>query len=161
MAAFLSRCTNVWQKQRLGRGGIIFSASLWASGFWPGVNLNVFSYYTWTHLFCEMTLVVYECVFSTCTTQEDFAGYDFENRLHVRIHSALASLNTAAQPWLQTQQEENVFEKKRQISTQLTMVTLVQPSYLFIVILLLWAKTVKMYLCFFFLWRVFFESVWS
>lgn len=24
--------------------------------------------------------------------QEDFSGYDFENRLHVRIHAALASL---------------------------------------------------------------------
>lgn len=24
--------------------------------------------------------------------QEEFTGYDFENRLHVRIHAALASL---------------------------------------------------------------------
>uniref|UniRef100_A0A672HBF3 Tetratricopeptide repeat protein 39C-like n=1 Tax=Salarias fasciatus TaxID=181472 RepID=A0A672HBF3_SALFA len=32
------------------------------------------------------------------TVQEDFAGYDFENRLHVRIHSALASMRAAAQP---------------------------------------------------------------
>jgi len=31
--------------------------------------------------------------------QEDYAGYDFENRLHVRIHSALASMTAAAQPW--------------------------------------------------------------
>ncbi|XP_029970344.1 tetratricopeptide repeat protein 39C-like isoform X2 [Salarias fasciatus] len=30
--------------------------------------------------------------------KEDFAGYDFENRLHVRIHSALASMRAAAQP---------------------------------------------------------------
>lgn len=30
--------------------------------------------------------------------KEDFAGYDFENRLHVRIHSALASMRTAPQP---------------------------------------------------------------
>ncbi|XP_019959435.1 tetratricopeptide repeat protein 39C-like isoform X2 [Paralichthys olivaceus] len=30
--------------------------------------------------------------------KEDYAGYDFENRLHVRIHSALASMRTAAQP---------------------------------------------------------------
>ncbi|XP_029380674.1 tetratricopeptide repeat protein 39C-like isoform X2 [Echeneis naucrates] len=30
--------------------------------------------------------------------KEDYAGYDFENRLHVRIHSALASLSAAAQP---------------------------------------------------------------
>ncbi|XP_053293222.1 tetratricopeptide repeat protein 39C isoform X1 [Pleuronectes platessa] len=30
--------------------------------------------------------------------KEDYAGYDFENRLHVRIHSALASIRTAAQP---------------------------------------------------------------
>ncbi|KAM9844589.1 tetratricopeptide repeat protein 39C-like isoform 1-T2 [Aulostomus maculatus] len=28
--------------------------------------------------------------------KEDYAGYDFENRLHVRIHSALASLKAAA-----------------------------------------------------------------
>ncbi|KAM4551981.1 tetratricopeptide repeat protein 39C-like [Odontesthes bonariensis] len=30
--------------------------------------------------------------------KEDYAGYDFENRLHVRIHSALASMTAAAQP---------------------------------------------------------------
>uniref|UniRef100_A0A3B4Y174 Tetratricopeptide repeat domain 39C n=1 Tax=Seriola lalandi dorsalis TaxID=1841481 RepID=A0A3B4Y174_SERLL len=30
--------------------------------------------------------------------KEDYAGYDFENRLHVRIHSALASMSAAAQP---------------------------------------------------------------
>ncbi|KAM6918582.1 tetratricopeptide repeat protein 39C-like [Xenentodon cancila] len=30
--------------------------------------------------------------------KEDFAGYDFENRLHVRIHSALASTKATAQP---------------------------------------------------------------
>ncbi|AWP04033.1 putative tetratricopeptide repeat protein 39C-like [Scophthalmus maximus] len=30
--------------------------------------------------------------------KEDYAGYDFENRLHVRIHSALASMRAAAQP---------------------------------------------------------------
>ncbi|XP_061694554.1 tetratricopeptide repeat protein 39C-like isoform X2 [Syngnathoides biaculeatus] len=30
--------------------------------------------------------------------KEDYAGYDFENRLHVRIHSALASVRTAAPP---------------------------------------------------------------
>ncbi|XP_072297641.1 tetratricopeptide repeat protein 39C-like isoform X3 [Eucyclogobius newberryi] len=30
-------------------------------------------------------------------TKEDYAGYDFENRLHVRIHSALASVQTSAQ----------------------------------------------------------------
>ncbi|CAL1579619.1 unnamed protein product [Knipowitschia caucasica] len=30
--------------------------------------------------------------------KEDYAGYDFENRLHVRIHSALASSQTSAQP---------------------------------------------------------------
>ncbi|XP_061652312.1 tetratricopeptide repeat protein 39C-like isoform X1 [Phyllopteryx taeniolatus] len=29
--------------------------------------------------------------------KEDYAGYDFENRLHVRIHSALASVRTATQ----------------------------------------------------------------
>lgn len=29
--------------------------------------------------------------------KEDYAGYDFENRLHVRIHSALASTPTSAQ----------------------------------------------------------------
>ncbi|XP_050925960.1 tetratricopeptide repeat protein 39C isoform X2 [Lates calcarifer] len=29
--------------------------------------------------------------------KEDYAGYDFENRLHVRIHSALASIRAAAQ----------------------------------------------------------------
>ncbi|XP_059200219.1 tetratricopeptide repeat protein 39C-like isoform X2 [Centropristis striata] len=28
--------------------------------------------------------------------KEDYAGYDFENRLHVRIHSALASMRAAA-----------------------------------------------------------------
>ncbi|KAK5860006.1 hypothetical protein PBY51_021516 [Eleginops maclovinus] len=28
--------------------------------------------------------------------KDEFAGYDFENRLHVRIHSALASMTTAA-----------------------------------------------------------------
>lgn len=37
-------------------------------------------------------------VFFSWTTQEDYAGYDFENRLHVRIHSALASMRAAAQP---------------------------------------------------------------
>uniref|UniRef100_A0A3P8Y9M8 Tetratricopeptide repeat domain 39C n=1 Tax=Esox lucius TaxID=8010 RepID=A0A3P8Y9M8_ESOLU len=31
------------------------------------------------------------CVFCS-STKEDYAGYDFENRLHVRIHSAMASL---------------------------------------------------------------------
>nr|XP_020451588.1 tetratricopeptide repeat protein 39C-like [Monopterus albus] len=30
--------------------------------------------------------------------KEDYAGYDFENRLHVRIHSALATSRAAAQP---------------------------------------------------------------
>uniref|UniRef100_A0A673CU45 Tetratricopeptide repeat protein 39C-like n=1 Tax=Sphaeramia orbicularis TaxID=375764 RepID=A0A673CU45_9TELE len=30
--------------------------------------------------------------------KEDFAGYDFENRLHVRIHSALASINSVVIP---------------------------------------------------------------
>uniref|UniRef100_A0A3Q1JIM4 Tetratricopeptide repeat domain 39C n=1 Tax=Anabas testudineus TaxID=64144 RepID=A0A3Q1JIM4_ANATE len=30
--------------------------------------------------------------------KEDYAGYDFENRLHVRIHSAIASMAPAAQP---------------------------------------------------------------
>ncbi|XP_008290356.1 tetratricopeptide repeat protein 39C-like [Stegastes partitus] len=30
--------------------------------------------------------------------KEDYAGYDFENRLHVRIHSALAPTRAAAQP---------------------------------------------------------------
>lgn len=29
--------------------------------------------------------------------KEEYAGYDFENRLHVRIHSALASMQTSAQ----------------------------------------------------------------
>uniref|UniRef100_A0A667Z975 Tetratricopeptide repeat domain 39C n=1 Tax=Myripristis murdjan TaxID=586833 RepID=A0A667Z975_9TELE len=29
---------------------------------------------------------------------DDYAGYDFENRLHVRIHSALASMRDTAQP---------------------------------------------------------------
>lgn len=32
--------------------------------------------------------------------QEDFTGYDFENRLHVRIHSALASLKEVVPQWL-------------------------------------------------------------
>lgn len=36
--------------------------------------------------------------FFSWTMQEDYAGYDFENRLHVRIHSALASMRAAAQP---------------------------------------------------------------
>ncbi|KAE8290887.1 Tetratricopeptide repeat protein 39C [Larimichthys crocea] len=30
--------------------------------------------------------------------KEDYSGYDFENRLHVRIHSAFASMRTEAQP---------------------------------------------------------------
>jgi len=30
--------------------------------------------------------------------QEDYGGYDFENRLHVRIHSALPSTRAAAAP---------------------------------------------------------------
>uniref|UniRef100_A0A673CU41 Tetratricopeptide repeat protein 39C-like n=1 Tax=Sphaeramia orbicularis TaxID=375764 RepID=A0A673CU41_9TELE len=47
------------------------------------------------------TLTEYDLSYSTfCLLhfQEDFAGYDFENRLHVRIHSALASMRAAAPP---------------------------------------------------------------
>ena len=50
----------------------------------------------------------------TRTMQEDYAGYDFENRLHVRIHSALASIRTAAQPWplhLRENWKNGCFEK--------------------------------------------------
>lgn len=36
--------------------------------------------------------------FPLMITQEDYAGYDFENRLHVRIHSALASMKADVQP---------------------------------------------------------------
>lgn len=42
------------------------------------------------------------------SVQEDYAGYDFENRLHVRIHSAFASMAASAQPWTLIW---NVFEK--------------------------------------------------
>uniref|UniRef100_A0A3Q3X1P4 Uncharacterized protein n=1 Tax=Mola mola TaxID=94237 RepID=A0A3Q3X1P4_MOLML len=37
--------------------------------------------------------------------KENYAGYDFENRLHVRIHSALASMKAEAKP-LSTPQKE-------------------------------------------------------
>uniref|UniRef100_A0AAY4AZ75 Tetratricopeptide repeat domain 39C n=1 Tax=Denticeps clupeoides TaxID=299321 RepID=A0AAY4AZ75_9TELE len=36
------------------------------------------------------------CAFYVLCMQEDYAGYDFENRLHVRIHSALATLKEEA-----------------------------------------------------------------
>lgn len=32
--------------------------------------------------------------------QENYTGYDFENRLHVRIHSALASIKEVVPHWL-------------------------------------------------------------
>lgn len=37
-------------------------------------------------------------IFILFSVQEDYAGYDFENRLHVRIHSAFASMTASAQP---------------------------------------------------------------
>lgn len=40
---------------------------------------------------------VFYLVFSP---QEEFTGYDFENRLHVRIHAALASLREVVPQWL-------------------------------------------------------------
>lgn len=48
----------------------------------------------------QKTFIILFCFFlCSWTMQEDYAGYDFENRLHVRIHSALASMRAAAQPW--------------------------------------------------------------
>uniref|UniRef100_A0A673ZX04 Tetratricopeptide repeat domain 39C n=1 Tax=Salmo trutta TaxID=8032 RepID=A0A673ZX04_SALTR len=40
----------------------------------------------------ESILIVKSSCVLCSASQEDYAGYDFENRLHVRIHSAMASL---------------------------------------------------------------------
>ncbi|OBS82731.1 hypothetical protein A6R68_23288 [Neotoma lepida] len=41
---------------------------------------------------CALSCDTLETIIFIWPFQEDFSGYDFENRLHVRIHAALASL---------------------------------------------------------------------
>lgn len=42
--------------------------------------------------------------------QDNFTGYDFENRLHVRIHSALASLKDVVPQWCHQWQQEVIVQ---------------------------------------------------
>lgn len=58
----------------------------------------------WCHrpLFINYSLVTTQTRLTywlSCQLQEEFTGYDFENRLHVRIHAALASLREVVPQW--------------------------------------------------------------